>query len=134
MKLNWKAILTGFVVTIALALTSGLIYVGSDATVAVLYWGTIGLLGGLTAGYLAGNELGSGAVHGAIATVFGSLILLAIAIFTTLLFAGVVASVSMFVFGSLVLAFYAIPGALGGAIGSWMRERRSAPGRASTQI
>ena len=134
MNINWTAVLTGFVVTIALALISGLIYAGSDATVAVLYWGTIGLLGGLTAGYLAGAEMGSGAVHGAIATVFGSLILLVVSIFTALLFAGVFASVSVFVFGSLILAFYAIPGALGGAIGSWMRVRRSAPETASPQV
>ncbi|ELZ00463.1 hypothetical protein C481_12474 [Natrialba asiatica DSM 12278] len=109
-----------------LGFISGMIYMGSDASVAVLHWGTIGILGGLTAGYIAGENMGSGALHGGIATVFGSLILLAIAAFTTLLFAGVVPMFSVVVLGLLMLAFYAIPGVLGGAIGSWAKGRRTA--------
>lgn len=127
MKINWTAVLTGFGVTLALGFISGLVYVGSAASVVLLYWGGIGLFGGLTAGYLAGGTVSSGALHGGIATVFGSLILLAIATFTTLLFAGLVASFGVFVLGLLLLAFYAIPGALGGAIGSWAKHRRGAP-------
>jgi hypothetical protein len=124
MNINWSAVVTGFVVTLVLGFISGVIYVGSDASVAVLYWGAIGVLGGLTAGYLVGGTVGSGALHGGIATVFGSLILLAIAAFTTLLFAGVVPTFGVVVLGVLMLAFHAIPGALGGAIGSWAKGRR----------
>lgn len=127
MEINWTAVVTGFVVTLALGFITGLVYVGSEASVVLLYWGGIGLLGGLTAGYLAGGTLGSGATHGGVATVFGSLVLLALATFTTLLFAGLVASFSVLVFGLLMLAFYAIPGAVGGAIGSWAKHRRAAP-------
>ncbi|WP_277524882.1 DUF5518 domain-containing protein [Natrinema salsiterrestre] len=125
MNINWSAVVTGFVVTLVLGFISGVIYVGSEASVVVLYWGTIGVLGGLVAGYLVGGTVGSGAFHGGIATVFGSLILLAIAAFTTLLFAGVVPTFGVIVFGLLMLAFYAIPGALGGAIGSWAKGRRT---------
>jgi hypothetical protein len=108
-------------------LTTGLVYVGSEASAVLLYWGGIGLLGGLAAGYLAAGTVGSGAFHGGLATVFGSLVLLLIATLTTLLFAGLVASFGVLVFGLLMLAFYAIPGALGGAIGSWAKHRRGAP-------
>ncbi len=127
MKINWTAVLTGFVVTLVLGFISGLVYVGSEASVVLLYWGGIGLLGGLTAGYLAGGAVSSGAIHGGIATVFGSLVILAITTLTTLLFAGLVASFSVLVLGLLLLTFYAIPGALGGAIGSWAKHRRAAP-------
>jgi len=127
MEINWTAVVTGFVVTLALGFISGLVYVGSEASVVLLYWGGIGLFGGLTAGYLAGGTIGSGATHGGVATIFGSLILLALATLTTLLFGGLVASFSVLVLGLLMLAFYAIPGALGGAIGSWAKHRRAAP-------
>jgi len=127
MEINWTAVVTGFVVTLALGFISGLVYVGSEASIVLLYWGGIGLLGGLTAGYLAGGTIGSGATHGGIATVFGSLVLLALATLTTLLFGGLVASFSVLVLGLLMLEFYAIPGALGGAIGSWAKHRRAVP-------
>lgn len=133
MEINWTAVITGFVMTLALGFISGLIYVGSEASVVLLYWGGIGLLGGLTAGYLAGGTISSGATHGGIATVFGSLVLLALATFTTLLFAGLVASFSVLVLGLLMLAFYAIPGALGGAVGSWAKHRRVAPESTGTR-
>ncbi|ELY49595.1 hypothetical protein C495_00160 [Natronorubrum sulfidifaciens JCM 14089] len=113
--------------TLALGFISGLVYVGSEASVVLLYWGGIGLLGGLTAGYLAGGAVSSGAVHGGLATVFGSLILLAIVTVTSLLFGGLVASFGVLVLGLLMLVFYAIPGALGGAIGSWAKHRRATP-------
>ncbi|WP_254762941.1 DUF5518 domain-containing protein [Natrinema marinum] len=126
MTINWTAVVVGFVVTLALGFISGLIYVGSGASVALLYWGGIGLFGGLTAGYLAGGAMSSGMIHGGMATVFGSLILLVITSFTTLLFGGLVASFGVFTVGVLLLAFYAIPGAVGGAVGSWAKHRRAA--------
>jgi hypothetical protein len=127
MDINWTAVITGFVMTLALGFISGLIYVGSEASVVFLYWGGIGLFGGLTAGYIAGGTASSGAVHGGMATVLGSLVLLAVTALTTLLFAGLVASFGVLIVGLLLLAFYAIPGALGGAVGSWAKHRRAAP-------
>lgn len=126
MNINWTAVLTGFVVTLALGFISGLVYVGSEASVVLLYWGGIGLFGGLTAGYIASGTMSSGAIHGGVATVFGSLVLLVLATFTTLLFGGLVASFGVLILGLMLLAFYAIPGALGGAIGSWAKHRRTA--------
>jgi len=40
MKINWSAVLTGFVVTLALGFISGLIYTGSTATGVLSYWGS----------------------------------------------------------------------------------------------
>ena len=133
MKVNWSAVLTGFVVTLALGFISGLIYTGSAATGVLSYWGVIGILGGLTAGYVVGGPMGSGAIHGGLATVFGSLVLLVVAAFTTLLFGGVVLSIGILGFGVLMLVFHAIPGALGGAVGSWLKDRRAAPEAVGTR-
>ncbi|WP_254525953.1 DUF5518 domain-containing protein [Natrinema caseinilyticum] len=133
MDINWTAVITGFVVTLALGFISGLVFVGSGASIVLLYWGGIGLLGGLTAGYISGGTMGSGVTHGGMATVFGSLVLLVLATFTTLLFGGLVASFSVLVFGLLMLAFYAIPGGVGGAIGSWAKHRRATPEPTTTR-
>ncbi|ATW89434.1 hypothetical protein halTADL_2718 [Halohasta litchfieldiae] len=133
MKINWSAVFTGFVVTLALGLISGLIYAGSETVGILGSWGVIGILGGLTAGYVVGGRIGSGAIHGGLATVLGSLVLLVIAAVTTLLFGGVVLSLGVLGFGALILAFHAIPGALGGALGSWLKDRRTAPEPVGTQ-
>lgn len=126
MQINWSAVLTGFVVTLALGFISGLLYTGSAATTVLGYGGVIGVLGGLAAGYIVGGKIGSGAIHGGLATVLGSVVLLAVATVTTLLFGGVVLSLGVLGFGALMLAFHAIPGALGGALGSWLKDRRAA--------
>src|SRR6056297_477686 len=133
MGIKLSAVVAGFAVTLLLGIVSGLIYVGSAASVVVLYWGTIGVLGGLTAGYLAAGSTTSGALHGGVATVFGSLILLAVTAFSTLLFGGLVASFSVLVIGLLMLTFYAVPGALGGMIGSWAKGRRVSRGMTRTK-
>ena len=133
MEINWSAVITGFVVTLVLGLISGLIYAGSEASVVVLYWGTIALLGGLTAGYVVGGELGSGAMHGGLATVLGSVVVLVIAALTTLLFGGLVPTLGVIVFGALIIAFHAIPGTLGGALGAWLKDRRAAPEAVGTR-
>lgn len=125
MKLHWTAIVTGFVVAFVLAVISGLLIAGTDAATLAASWAIIGIVGGLVAGHMAGGTVGTGAVHGGIATVLGSLITLAVVTFTTLLFAGVVATFGVLVVGLFLLAFYAIPGALGGAIGSWAKGRRA---------
>jgi len=133
MKINWSAVLTGFVVTLALGFISGLIYTGSTATGVLSYWGVIGILGGLAAGYVVGGPMGSGATHGGLATVLGSVVVLVIAAFTTLLFGGLVPTLGVIVFGALIIAFHAIPGALGGALGSWLKNRRAAPEAVGTR-
>lgn len=126
MELNWKAIVIGFVVTIAFGIMGGLIVAGTELTSLATSWAIAGVVGGLVAGYIVGETVSTGAIHGGIATVLGSLITLAIVTFTTLLFAGVVPTFGVLVGGLLLLAFHAIPGALGGAIGSWAHGRRAA--------
>jgi len=126
MELNWKAIVIGFVATLAFGIVSGLIVAGTELMSLATSWAMIGIVGGLVAGYLAAGTVSTGAVHGGIATVLGSLITLAIVTFTTLLFAGVVPTFGVLVGGLLLIAFYAIPGALGGAVGSWVHGRRAA--------
>ena len=124
MKINWDAIGIGFVVTIVLGLVTSVIYAGTDGTL-FASWGVIGVLGGLAAGLVAGGSMSDGAVHGGIATVFGSIITFVLVTFTTLLFAGVVPALGVVVVGVLLLALYAIPGAIGGAIASWAKVRRA---------
>jgi len=133
MKINWSAVITGFVVTLALGVISGLLYAGSETVGVLGYWGVIGILGGLTAGYVVGGRIGSGAIHGGLATVFGSVVLLVIAAITTLLFGGVVLSLGVLGFGLLMLVFHAIPGALGGALGAWLKDRRAVRESVGTQ-
>jgi len=126
MELNWKAVVIGFIATIALGIIGGLIVAGTETVALTTSWGLIGIGGGLVAGYIAGGTVSTGAIHGGIATVLGSLLTLAIVTFTTLLFAGVVPTFGVLVGGLLLIAFYAIPGALGGAVGSWVHGRRAA--------
>jgi len=133
MKMNWTAVLAGFVATLAFGLISGLLYAGSEAVGALGYWGVVGIFGGLVAGYLAGGPLNAGAIHGGLATVLGSVVVLVIATFTTLLFGGVVLSLGVLGFGILMLTFHAIPGALGGALGSWLKNRRAPPDSVGTR-
>lgn len=133
MKINWSAVLTGFVVTLALGFISGLVYTGSTATGVLSYWGVIGILGGLAAGYVVGGPMGSGATHGGLATVLGSVVVLIVAAFTTLLFGGLVPTLGVIVFGALIVAVHAVPGAIGGALGSWLKDRRTAPDAVGTR-
>ena len=133
MKINGSAVLTGFVVTLALGIISGFIYGGSETVGVLGYWGVIGIIGGLAAGYVVGGPMGSGAIHGGLATVLGSVVVLLVAAFTTLLFGGVVLTLGILGFGALMLVFHAIPGALGGALGSWLKDRRAAPDAVGTR-
>ncbi len=133
MNINWTAVLAGFVATLAFGIISGFLYTGSETAGVLGYWGVIGVLGGLVAGYLVGGPLGSGAIHGGLATVLGSVVVLVIATFTTVLFGGVVLSLGVLGFGILMLAFHAIPGAFGGALGSWLKSRRATPESVGTR-
>lgn len=126
MQIHWIAVITGFVVTLVLGITSGF-YAGSEAPVVLLSWSAIGFVGGLAAGYLAGGSKRSGALHGGMATLFGSLVLLAIATITALLFSGLIASFGVLIVGLMFLAFYPIPGIIGGVIGSWAKRNRTTP-------
>lgn len=133
MEINWGAVIAGFAVATVLAFATGLVITSTDTTMLAVTWGLIGAVSGLVAGFIAGGTVSTGAVHGGMATVFGSLITLAAVAFTTLLFAGLVPTFGVVVAGLLLLVFYAVPGALGGAIGAWTKGRRT-DRRAGTRV
>ncbi|WP_129113696.1 DUF5518 domain-containing protein [Halegenticoccus tardaugens] len=125
MTIEWRAVLYGFVVALAIGLLSGAVLPGTDMTLPIVGWGLTGILAGFVAGYAAGGTMGNGAVHGGLSTIVGALVLLLAVTFTGALFAGLVPAVGLFAMGILLIAVYAIPGAIGGAIGSWGKERRT---------
>ncbi len=127
MKVNYAAIGIGFGVTLVLGVLSGFLYASSASAGIFGSWGVVGALGGLAAGYVVGGSIKSGAIHGGLATVFGSLVVLVLAAATTVLFGGLVLTLGIVGFGGLMLAIHAIPGMIGGAAGSWLKDRRTAP-------
>jgi len=125
MEINWRAVLYGFAVVVVLGLLSNATIPFTNTALPVIGWGLTGLVGGLVAGYVVGTTE-SGAVHGAIATVIGSFV--ALVILSLLgLFASFMAGVGLFLAGVVALLIYAIPGAVGGAIGGWYHHRRMEP-------
>ncbi|KTG09543.1 hypothetical protein AUR64_13600 [Haloprofundus marisrubri] len=123
-ELNWRAIGLGFVVTLVLGLLSGNSIPLTDLTLPVIGWGLTGIVGGLAAGYVAGRGMGNGAVNGIVATTIGAILVYAVlAVFGTVLFGFVGFTVALV--GLLYLGLYAIPGAVGGAVGAMLN--RSSP-------
>lgn len=123
MEINWRAIGYGFLATIVIGLLSGFSIPLVDVTLPVIGYGLAGLVGGLVAGYMATASLGSGMVHGGIATIVGAFVVLVV-LAVLAVFASPVASLGIFAAGLLVLLVAAIPGAVGGAIGSFLKGRR----------
>ena len=123
MEINWRAIGYGFVATIIIGLLSGYTIPFVDVTLPVIGYGLAGLVGGLVAGYTATVSLRSGMVHGGIATVVGGFVVLVV-LSVLAVFASPIASIGVFAAGLLVLLVAAIPGAVGGAIGSYLKGRR----------
>lgn len=117
MSINWRAVAIGFVVTVIVGLLSGFTIPLTNMTLPALGWAVTGILGGVAAGYVAGNGVWNGAVHGALGTTIGAVIVIGImAVFGTLLF-GLV-GMGLFLVPLLLLGLYAIPGAIGGAVGA----------------
>lgn len=125
MEMNMKAVALGFVVSLLIGLIGGAVIPGTDMAVPVLGWGLAGIIAGGVAGYVAGGTVGSGAIHGGLATVIGALVLLLVASFVGVLFGGLIPAAGLLTVGVTILALYAIPGAIGGAIGSWGKRRRT---------
>jgi len=122
MEINWRAVLTGFVVAIALGV---LISVAGPLTETSVYLLAMpGLVGGFVAGYMV-SGVGNGAVHGALATIVGALALLAVLTVGAVLFVGIVPAVAGASVAVLALVAQAIPGGIAGAIGGYMKRRRA---------
>ena len=121
MNINWRAVLTGFVVAIALGAFMSL--AGNLTETSVYLLALPGLVGGFVAGYMV-SGVGNGALNGALATVIGALVLLVALSIGAVLFVGVVPAVAGVSVALLALAVQAIPGGVAGAIGGWMKRRR----------
>ena len=121
MNINWRAVVTGFVVAIALG--AFVSWTGALTETSVYLLALPGLVGGFVAGYMATSVTENGMIHGGLATVIGGIVVLMILSLLTV-FASPVAGVSIFVAGMIVLLLQAVPGAVGGAIGSYVNRRR----------
>lgn len=122
MDINWRAVLTGFVVAIALG--AFISWAGPLTETSVYLLSLPGLVGGFVAGYMV-SGVGNGAVHGALATIVGALFLLAALTVGAVLFVGIVPAVAGASVAVLALFVQAIPGGVAGAIGGWMKRRRT---------
>lgn len=126
MAIDRKAVVYGFIVSLLIGLVGGVVIPGTGMTVPVMGWGLAGIVAGLVAGYVAGGTVGSGALHGGLATVIGALVVLIAVAFVETLFGGLVPAFGLLAVGAALLVIYAVPGAIGGAIGSWSKNRRAA--------
>jgi hypothetical protein len=87
-----------------------------------------GLIAGGVAGYFAREGLGSGALHGFLATSVGGLLVGLVLILLGTIVAGIFGFSAGVAFLLLVVA-YGIPGAIGGAIGGAMAPKEAAAGQ-----
>lgn len=126
MAIDRKAVMYGFIVSLLIGLVGGAVIPGTGMTVPVMGWRLAGIVAGLVAGYVARGTVGSGALHGGLATVIGALVVLIAVAFVETLFGGLVPAFGLLTVGAALLVIYAVPGAIGGAIGSWSKNRRAA--------
>jgi len=122
MEINWRAVLTGFVVAIVLGVLVGWIYPPGQTSGLAL--AVPGLVGGFVAGYMVSGAW-DGAVHGGLATIVGALAVLAFLLLVGILFVGIIPALGGATIGVLALLFMAIPGAIAGAVGGWLKGRRA---------
>ncbi|WP_254523379.1 DUF5518 domain-containing protein [Natrinema caseinilyticum] len=125
MDIDWRAILIGLLLVVVVAVIRGRLVVAINPMILTFSWIIIGVLGGIVTGFLAGGTVVSGAVHGGLMTVFASLLNLVVVTFATFFFAGFVPEFGVLAVGVFLFAFYATPGAIGGAIGSWACGRQA---------
>jgi len=121
MRINWRAVLSGFV--IAIALGTFVAWMGPLTESSVYLLALPGLIGGFAAGYMV-SGVGNGAVHGALATIIGALALLLVLTVAAVLFVGLFPAVAGATVALAVLAVQAVPGGIAGAIGGWLKRRR----------
>lgn len=120
MEINWRAVLTGFVVAVALGLVLSWVYPPAETT--GLGLALPGLVGGFTAGYMV-SGIERGAVHGGLATIVGALVVLAILVVVGVLFVGLIPAIGGSLVAIIALFVMAIPGAIAGALGGWLKGR-----------
>jgi hypothetical protein len=122
MDINWRAVLTGFATAFVLGLL--IVWLVPLTQLTTLVYAIPGLMGGVVAGYMVVGA-GRGAIHGGLATIIGSAVLLIVWAIFGVLFAGLFPAIVGFSFGLFILLLAAIPGALAGAVGGWVKDRRT---------
>lgn len=120
MDINWRAVLTGFVVAIVLGLLAAVVSPPAETT--GLGLALPGVVGGFVAGYMV-SGVGRGAVHGGLATVVGALAVLVLLVLVGILFVGLVPAIGGSIVALVALFVMAIPGAIAGALGGWIKGR-----------
>nr|WP_255767478.1 DUF5518 domain-containing protein [Haladaptatus halobius] len=91
----------------------------TDMTLPIVGAGLTDIIGGIIAGYVAGSRLDDGALNGGIAIAVGAIVALVILILAGLM-AGPIPAIGLFGYGVLFVMVAAIPGIIGGVIGSWL--------------
>lgn len=120
MDINWRAVLIGFAVALILGLFLSWVY--PPAETAGFGLALPGLAGGFVAGYIV-SGIERGAVHGGLATVVGALAVLAVLVVVGILFVGLIPAIGGSVVALIALFMMAIPGAIAGALGGWLKSR-----------
>ena len=120
MDINWRAVLTGFVAAVVLGLFLSWVYPPAETT--GLGLALPGLVGGFMAGYMV-SGIERGAIHGGLATIVGALAVLAVLVVIGVLFVGLVPAIGGSIVALLALFMMAIPGAIAGAFGGWLKNR-----------
>lgn len=120
MPLQGRAILYGFLVSLVLTIIGGFALPFTDASIPTLSSTVIGLIAGGVAGYVSGPGMAGGALNGAVATTIGSIIGLILAVILGTALGGLI-GVGAFFIGAILVLSQMIPGAIGGAIGSYLR-------------
>jgi hypothetical protein len=125
MQVNWRAVAYGFGTALILGIVASVLFPFATVMTPLLMYGLIGGIAGLVAGYYTNEGTGSAVLNGGLSTTIGGVVVLASLILLGLLFEGLVASFGIALVGLLVIVTYAIPGAVGGALGEWYHGRRT---------
>ena len=125
MQVSGRAIAYGFSTAFILGSVAAVLFPFATVMTPLLMYGLIGGIAGLVAGFYAPEGTGSAVLNGGLSTTIGGVVVGAMLVLLGLLFEGLVASFGIAVVGLIVVATYAIPGAVGGAIGGWYNGRRT---------
>lgn len=124
MEVNGRAIAYGFGTAFVLGIVAAVLFPVATVMTPLLMYGLIGGIAGLVAGYYT-TGAGSAVLNGGLSTTIGGVVVVAALVLLGLLFEGLVASFGIAVVGLIMVVTYAIPGAIGGAIGGWYSSRRT---------
>lgn len=125
---NWRAVAYGIITSFVIGIISGLGLPFTDATLPVIGAGLSGLIAGGVAGYYTHGGIGSGALHGLLATTIGGLLVALVLLVLGTLALGIGGFGLAVAFLLLVIAS-GVPGAVGGALGGMFGAREEPTGR-----